>query len=93
MGPLNKDNKLQVDEKNNKNWNIWKSLKKYNIIKYKTIQYKLKASGNIIHLIVNYKFMRLVSILRLLKNKKKQKSSSIKGSAKSVKAFREWTFQ
>ena len=24
MGPLNDDNKLQVDEKNNNNWKVWK---------------------------------------------------------------------
>ena len=37
-----------------------KSLKTYDIINFKTIPYKLTASGNIIHLIVSYKFMRPV---------------------------------
>ena len=50
-----------------KNEKVEKSLKMYNIIKFKTIQYKLKTSGNIIHIIVNYKFLRPVSILRLPK--------------------------
>ena len=44
-----------------------KSLKIYNIINFKYLRCKLTASGNIIYLIVNYKFMRPVSILRLPK--------------------------
>ena len=40
MGPLYVENKLQVDEKNNKNWKIWKIVKypkTYNIINFKTM--------------------------------------------------------
>ena len=48
-----------------------KSLKMYNIINFKTIRYKLTASGKINHLIGIYKFMRTVSTLRLLKELKK----------------------
>ena len=46
-----------------------KKLKMY-LINFKTISYKLSALGNIIHSIFNYKPMRPVSKLRLLKNKK-----------------------
>ena len=59
-GPLNDENKLQVDEKNNKNWKVRKKLKMY-IISSKTIRYKLSALGNIIHSIFNYKLMLPVS--------------------------------
>ena len=55
-----------------------KFLKMYNIIIYKTIGYKVTASGNITHLIVNYKFMRPIRILRLPKNKKNQKQKTQK---------------
>ena len=72
MGPLNDENKIQVDEKNNKNWKVWKILKMYNIKNFKTIGYKLTALGNITPLIVNYKFMRPIRILRLPKNKQKR---------------------
>ena len=75
MGPINDENKLQVNEKNNKNWKNWKILKNNttktekiekswnNILKFKTIRYKLTASVDIIHLILNYKFVRPFSIL------------------------------
>ena len=42
------------------------------IIKFKTIRYKLTASGNIIHSILNYKPVRPVSNLRLPKEQKQQ---------------------
>ena len=48
-----------------------KSLKKYNIINFKTIRYKLTALGKIIHLIVNYNSLRTVSVLRLPKGLKR----------------------
>ena len=44
----------------------------YNIIIFETIVYKLTALGNITPLIVNYKFMRPIKILRLPKNKQKR---------------------
>ena len=44
----------------------------HNIINFKTIRYKLTASGNIIQPILNYKLMRLVSILPLHKEQKEQ---------------------
>ena len=43
MGPLKDENKLQVDEKNNKNWKFKKSLKMYDITNFKTIRYKMTA--------------------------------------------------
>ena len=56
-----------------------KSLNIYNIIIFQTIGYKLTVSGNKIHIIVNYNFMRPVRILRLPKNKKnKVKNSKLK---------------
>ena len=66
----------------------------YTLIIFKTIGYKLTASGNIIHLIVNYKFMRPVRILLLPKNKT-GKNSKLKQtlSKKIVNAIRKWTFQ
>ena len=42
------------------------------IINFKTIHYKLTASGNIIHSILNYKTRRPVSNLRLPKEQKQQ---------------------
>ena len=39
---------------------------------FKTIRYKLNASGNIIHLVLNYKPMRPVSNLRLPKEQKQR---------------------
>ena len=44
-----------------------KSTKMCKIISFKTIRNKLTASGIIIHLVVYYKFMRSVRILRLPK--------------------------
>ena len=64
MGPLNDENNLQVDKNDNKNL---KKLK--NVIHFQTVRYKLTASGNSIQSILNYKLMRLVSVLRLLKEK------------------------
>ena len=40
------------------------------IINFKTIRYKLNASGNIIHSVLNYKPMRPVSNLRLPKEQR-----------------------
>ena len=51
-------------EKTNKSFKI---LSIYDIIKFKTILYKLTASGNIIYSIFNYKLMRMVNTLRLPK--------------------------
>ena len=44
MGPLNDENKLQVDERT-KTEKVEKSLKMYNIINFMTIRYKLTALG------------------------------------------------
>ena len=52
-----------------------KDLKMY-IINFKTICYKLTASGNIIHSIQNYKLMRPVSNLRLPKEQKQAKTAN-----------------
>ena len=67
MGPHKDENKLHVDEKNNKIRKIIKTLTMYNIINFNTIRYKLTAPGNIIHLIPNYKLIRPARILRLPK--------------------------
>ena len=61
MGPLDDENKLQVDKKNNKKWKIEKSLKMYRIVNFKTICSELTASGNIIHSILILKLMGPVS--------------------------------
>ena len=47
MGPLNDENKLQVDEKNNKNRKIEKSLKiiKMYIVNFKTINWLLRVTS------------------------------------------------
>ena len=67
MGPHKDENKLQVDEKNNKFRKVLKTLTKYNITNFKTIRYKLTAPGKIIHLIPNYKLIRPARTLRLPK--------------------------
>ena len=67
MGPLNDENNLQFDEKNKKNKKFGKSSKKYNIINFKTIRYKLTASCKIVQFIFNNKLMRQVIFLRLPK--------------------------
>ena len=54
MRPLTDENKLQVDEKNNKKLKkLKKKLKKF-IINFETIRYKLSALVNIIQSIFNY---------------------------------------
>ena len=73
-GPLNDENKLQVDEKTKQKL---KKLKKNEMCIIKTIRYKLSALGNIIHSIFNYKLMRPVSNLRLPKEQKKQEKQQI----------------
>ena len=45
--------RIEVDEKNKKTEKFEKTLKMYNIIIFKTIGFKLTASGNITH----YRFM------------------------------------
>ena len=61
MGHLSDENKLEVNEKNNKNWQLWKM---YIIINFTNIRFKLTASGNFIHLVLKYSFKRPVNILR-----------------------------
>ena len=58
----------------------------YIIVTFVTIRYKLTASGNITRSILNYKLMRLISILRLHKEQRKQEktTNSKKMSEKSV---------
>ena len=64
MGPLNDENRFQLDEKKTtKTEKIEKPLKMFNIINFRTICYKLASSGNFIHLFGNYKYLRPVSIL------------------------------
>ena len=52
-----------------------KRLKMY-IMNFKTLRYKLTASGKIIHSIPNYKLMRSVSNFRLLKEQNQAKTAS-----------------
>ena len=47
MRPLIDENRLQVDEKTTKSEKFKNSLKKFNIINFETILYKMTASGNI----------------------------------------------
>ena len=70
MWLLNDENKLQVDEKNSKNWKLQKIFENeyYHKLRYKlTVRYKLTALSIKIHLISNNKLMRLVIFLRQLK--------------------------
>ena len=57
------------------------------IIKFKTIRYKLTASGNINHSVLNYKLMRPVSNL-LLPKEHKQEKQQIQKSEKSVEGIK-----
>ena len=59
------------------------------IINFKTIRYKLTASGNIIHSILNYKPMRPVSYLRLPSEQKQQIQKKL--SEKSVEGIKKWS--
>ena len=59
--------KLTKRTKNTKK--IEKSSKIYNITNFKTIRYKLTASGNINYSIFNYKLLRPVNKLRLPEEK------------------------
>ena len=75
MRPLFDENKLQFDiwqKEHQKLKKFEKNLKMY-IINFKTTGYELTALGNIINSILNYKLKRLVSNLRLPKNKNMQK--------------------
>ena len=63
---------------------IEKSLKMYNI-NFKNIYHKLTASGRINHLVVNYKFMRPVSILRQPREKKAKTTNSKNWATKMSK--------
>ena len=59
-----------------------KKMKMY--INFKTIRYKLSASGNIVHSIFNYKLMRSVSNLRLPKEQKKGKTANSRKKLRTV---------
>ena len=70
MGPLNDEKNYKLTKRTTKNEKKMKNPKKpkmYNIINFKPIRYKVTASCNIIHSILNYKVMRLVNPLRLPK--------------------------
>ena len=63
------------------------------IINFKTNCYKLTASGNVIHSILNYKLLRPAGNLRLPKNKNRQNSKlKKKFSGKSVEDIKNRTF-
>ena len=68
---------LQVDERTTKIEKFENSLKMYGIISFKNICCKLTALVKIIHLTVNYKFLRPVSILRLPEENKKKSETAI----------------
>ena len=74
MGPINDENKLTKRTKTGK---FEKALKIYIII-FKTICCKLTVSCDISQSILNYKLMRLVSILRLPREKKTGKTANSK---------------
>ena len=90
VGPLNDENELEVDEKNNTNWQIWRM---YVIVNFTNIRYKLTALSNIIHLIVKYKFMRPVSNLRLHKEKRQQQKIQNNWVRKVSKPLGKWNFR
>ena len=71
MGHHIDENKLQFDEKINKTEQL-ENYSKMFIINFKTIRYKLTASGNINHSKLNYKPMNSLINLRLPKEKKQQ---------------------
>ena len=62
---------------------------------FKTICYKLTASGNIIHSILKYKLMRLISKLRLPNKQKQAKTATSRKKLidKSVEGVENWSFQ
>ena len=68
MGSLNDESKLQVDEKNNKTEKFENPLKICNIIKFKTVRYKLTSLSNIFHSIINCKFLEWSEFYGYLKN-------------------------
>ena len=67
----------KLTKKKTKTEKFKKSLKIYNIINFETIRYKMTASGNINPRILNYKLLRPVSILRLLKDYKNRQKPLI----------------
>ena len=77
MRHLSDENKLQVDKKN-KNRKIKKKMITNNIKNFKTNRYKLTASRNIIHSILNSRLMRPLSILQLQKKIKNRKVKKFK---------------
>ena len=84
----------KLTKKTTKTGKIEKYSKMYNIKCFKTVRYKLTASGNILHLMGNYNFLRPFCILRLPKEFKKQKQQIEKKlSERTGKAFRERIFQ
>ena len=64
------------------------------IINFKTVHYKLIASGNIIHSIFNYELMRPVSNLRLIiKYEQIHKNHEIFEKTRSINAIKFNSFQ
>ena len=86
MGPLIDENKLQFDERNKKTEKYFKIF----IINITTIRYKLTASCDINHSILNYKPMRPVINLRLPKEQKQQTQEKL--SEKSVEGIKKMNF-
>ena len=75
MGSLIEEKKYNLTKKTTKTEKFENHLKMY-IINFKTIRYELTPLGNIIHSILNYKFMRLVSNLGLRKEQKQAKTAN-----------------
>ena len=75
-------NWMDVDEKKNIEKKIEKSLKRYDIINFMTIRYRLTDLGNVLQPILNYKLLRAVSILRQSKKKTKKKQAKTADSKK-----------
>ena len=73
MGPLNNENKLKVDKKNNKNLEVKKNVNINNIINFKSICYKLSASRNFIHSMLNSKLIRPLLSYDYIKSKNQAK--------------------
>ena len=83
MGPLNDENKLPVDEKNKNR----KNRKFFENLNFMTVSYKWTPSGKLFLSLLNQKFMRLVclSCLHKEKNAKTAISKNFSFERKAIK--------
>ena len=95
MGPLNDENKLQVDKKNNKNWKIENSLKVTKIITLRLFatNWLLRTTSVIQSWITNW--WDQSAFYGYLKKKRQKEPIQKKFSKKAsnVEVEKKWTFQ